>query len=378
MSVSTILLTAFPRQEIPDTLSSPLPGGVNAVVRFLFAVPQWLQIGGAVAGVIVAGVVVWLLWRRRARIIGWLRTRPVPVLAGLAAVVALFVVAGTAFGFASWNYIQHDNGFCIGCHVMGPAFAKFSSSEHAQLQCHDCHQQPISASMRQLYLWVLERPEEIGEHAPVPTRVCAECHIQEDPDSTWQHIVNTAGHRVHLESDSSALADVQCVTCHGIEVHRFVPPDRTCGQSGCHEPVDTRIQLGNMADQTGLHCVACHEFTAEVGGQATTEVAAERLVPATQQCFGCHDMQRLMSAFDAQNDPHDGVCGTCHNPHEQPAPSAAWRTCASSGCHDQVETLTSFHRGLHAGTLEKCETCHRAHTWEVAGTDCRSCHTVLR
>jgi nitrate/TMAO reductase-like tetraheme cytochrome c subunit len=341
-------------------------------------VPQTIQIGGAIAAAVAVVVVVVLLWRFRARIIEWVRTRSKPVLATMLAGVAIVVLAGAAFGVVSWNYMQHDNGFCIGCHVMGPAFTKFTESEHSQLECHDCHQQPITASMRQLYLWVLERPEDIGHHAPVPDRVCAECHIREDPDSTWQRIVTTAGHRVHLESDSAGLTEVMCVTCHGVEVHRFVPPDQTCGQSACHEPVDTRVRLGEMANQTTLHCVTCHEFTADVGEDTPLEVAAQRLVPARQQCFSCHDMERLMIAFDAQQDPHEGACGTCHNPHTQSTPARAWDTCTGAGCHTQVETLTAFHRGLHAGVLEQCNTCHIAHTWEVWGTDCRSCHKVLR
>jgi hypothetical protein len=376
--MSRSAFATFPRQEIPDTLSSPLPGGVSAVVRFLFAVPQWLQIGGALVGVAVAGLVMWLLWRRRIAIFTWIRTRPAWGFVAMAAGVVLLAVGGAAFGLGSWHYIQHDNGFCIGCHVMGSSFAKFSESEHSQLECHDCHQQPISASMRQLYLWVLERPQEIGSHAPVPDRVCAQCHIQEDPDSTWQHIVSTAGHRVHLESDSSSLSEVMCVSCHGLEVHQFVPPDLTCGQAGCHEAVDTRVRLGTMANQTGMHCVTCHEFTAPVAEGGTTQLAGERLMPAVKQCFSCHDMQALMTAFDAQQDPHGGECGTCHNPHVQPTPADAWTTCSEAGCHAQADTLTAFHRGLHEGTLAQCNTCHTAHTWDVQGTDCRACHRVLR
>jgi nitrate/TMAO reductase-like tetraheme cytochrome c subunit len=373
-----VFVLAALRQAIPDTLRSPLPGGVSAVVRFFFGVPQWLQIGGAIFGALAALGVLVVLWRKRAPIIGWFRTRSRLAWAAMIAGVAAFAVASAAFGVVSWDYMQHDNGFCTGCHVMGPAFQRFADSEHSRLNCHDCHQQPIMASMRQLYLWVLERPEEIGAHAPVPNRVCGECHIRDDPDSTWQRIVATAGHRVHLESDSSRLREVMCVTCHGLDVHRFVPADQTCGQSGCHEPVSTRVRLGAMANQTSLHCVTCHEFTAEVGEQVPLQAAQQRLTPSMQQCLGCHSMPGLMSAFDAQQDPHKGTCGTCHNPHIQATPERAWTSCATSGCHAQADTLTPFHRGLHAGTLAKCNTCHVAHTWEVRGTDCRSCHKVLR
>ena len=59
--------------------------------------------------------------------------------------------------------------------------------------------------------WVEDRPEEIGEHAPVPIVSCAECHI---PRIGFHlaTISSTAGHRVHLEG-TLAPAGVTCVTC---------------------------------------------------------------------------------------------------------------------------------------------------------------------
>ncbi|MCA9722291.1 MAG: hypothetical protein KC489_07795, partial [Gemmatimonadetes bacterium] len=91
----------------------------------------------------------------------------------------------------------------------------------------------------------------------------------------WERIATTAGHRTHLESDSTALKDVQCVTCHGAEVHAFLPASQTCGQSGCHE--NLKITLGKMAEQTTWHCNTCHQFTAEVPLLATRDSAAGTL-----------------------------------------------------------------------------------------------------
>lgn len=162
-------------------------------------------------------------WVCSYSLITWVRPRPRIVYAWTGGVGAAFVIVVGTAGFMGWNYVQHDNGFCTGCHVMGPAFVKFTESEHNQLECHDCHNQPLTASMRQLYLWVAERPEEIGEHAPAATEVCARCHIQEDASESWEAIAATQGHQVHLMSDSSALAEVQCVTCHAPGLHRFAP-----------------------------------------------------------------------------------------------------------------------------------------------------------
>ncbi|MGI9610233.1 MAG: hypothetical protein ACR2NL_08045, partial [Acidimicrobiia bacterium] len=218
----------------------PLPGGVTAVVRWFFHVPQWIQMAGGILAVCVALFLAWFLWRRKAAIWGWLVSRALAVQLGIATVVALFVLAFAGAATVSWDYMQHDNDFCTACHVMGSAFQRFSDSEHAELNCHDCHNQSIFASTRQMHLWIVDRPEEIGEHAPVPTVTCTECHSTAR-DSTWQRVLETAGHRTHMESDSSALAGVSCVTCHGQEVHRFVPATQTCGQADCHAEEDTRI-----------------------------------------------------------------------------------------------------------------------------------------
>ncbi|HEX9705747.1 MAG TPA: hypothetical protein VGA20_10915, partial [Gemmatimonadales bacterium] len=69
----------------PPAVESPLPGGVAAVVRFLFNLPAWLQIAGFILGVLAALALVWFLWRRRQRIVPWVATRPRNAKIGLAA-----------------------------------------------------------------------------------------------------------------------------------------------------------------------------------------------------------------------------------------------------------------------------------------------------
>jgi hypothetical protein len=363
-------------QEVPEpgSLESPLPGGVAAVVRFFLDFPQPLQIAGLIVGALLflAGAI--LLWRYRRQAWRWLTTRPRIVYASAAGVGVVLLLAGAWMGIAGWHYVQHDNGFCTGCHVMGPAFVRFTQSEHSELQCHDCHQQSVFASMRQLYLWVAERPEEIGEHSPVPIGVCAACHVGDDPTSneTWERIASTQGHELHLRSDDPDLADVQCVTCHAPEVHRFAPAEATCGQSGCHSPEETSVELGAMAAvQTSLHCVGCHRFAAPMAAETSA------LMPGLEECGGCHEMRELITDFVPATDPHDAVCGLCHNPHDQPDPEAAVETCTSAGCHSDPESLTPFHRGLNHATVEGCTTCHEAHGFVVDGDDCRGCHRNL-
>ncbi|MGI9627103.1 MAG: NapC/NirT family cytochrome c [Longimicrobiales bacterium] len=369
------LLALLVAQEIPETLDSPLPLAAR-IFQFLFQVPQWIQIGGVLVG-LVAGLVVgrWL-WARRAAFASWAQSLTTPWRAGVIVTGILGVALFFLGGMATWDYTQHSNAFCSGCHVMESAYGRFQDSEHGVLECHDCHQQPVSASARQLVLWVLERPEEIGAHAPVDNEICVTCHVTEDPDSTWHQIAGTAGHRAHLESDSTALTEATCVTCHGLEVHRFVPGLQTCGQSGCHQEDATQIVLGGMATtETTLHCVACHSFNAPVGEEAPTLDVFAALSPASEQCSTCHVTEGVQETFDVEGDPHEGRCGLCHNPHEQTLPELAQETCATADCHQDFFDQTPFH-GLESVHASDCASCHEAHTW-TAPTDCRACHTDL-
>ena len=361
-------------------VESPLPGGVADVVRFLLTtVPQWLQIAGVVIAFIVALAIIWFLFKHRTAIIDWFFARSVPAMFGIAAVtLAIFTTVAWA-GAATWNYTQHSNDFCSGCHVMNVAYGKmaYGKSKHSKLSCHDCHQQPISASIHQLYLWVAERPDKIEKHAKVPNAVCEKCHVTQDT-AGWQRIASTAGHRVHLESDSSTLKNLQCVKCHGTDLHRFEPVKQTCGQSGCHDQTKTSIKLAKMSGQTVRHCTVCHQFTAAVPALATRDSARGTLVPGSSQCLGCHQMKEVLADFDPARDPHGGKCGTCHNPHTQKTPEAAAKSCESSGCHSDTKK-EPFHSGAaHRRVASQCLTCHTPHSAKVDASNCEGCHQSVR
>ena len=197
-----------------------------------------------------------------------------------------------------------------------------------------------------------------------------------DAKETWQRIASTAGHRTHLESDSSALKNVQCVTCHGVEVHHFVPVDSTCAQSGCH--VNVQIRLAKMSSQTDLHCTVCHRFTADVPALATRDSARGTLVPRFRECFSCHQMQAVLADFDPARDPHRGTCGMCHNPHTQVKPAEAAQTCASANCHADWRGQP-FHVGKsHAAVGTRCTLCHEPHRAKVDASDCAGCHAAVK
>jgi hypothetical protein len=361
-------------------VESPLPGGVADVVRFLLSsVPPWIQIGGVVLAVVFGVAILWWMISRRRAIADWLTTRSTAVKVTLAvAAIVTVAVAGVA-GATTWNYTQHSNDFCTGCHVMDRAVERMTGgeSEHAKLSCHSCHQQSLAASAWQLYVWVAERPEKIEKHANVPNGVCENCHVTKDT-AAWQRIASTAGHRVHLESDSSVLKNIKCVECHGTELHQFEPVNQTCGKSGCHDPKETGIAIAKMAGQTVRHCTVCHEFTAAVPALATRDSASGTLVPGAPQCLGCHQMRTILADFNEAKDPHGGKCGTCHNPHTQKNAMAAANSCATAGCHSNWRD-NPFHVGAsHRRVASQCLTCHVPHAAKVDASQCQGCHVSVR
>lgn len=299
----------------------------------------------------------------------------VPVLLGIAGLILVGVGAGGYYAYETYDYVQHDNDFCMSCHLMEQPYEQFGQSAHRGLGCKACHQPTLVARTQMALTQVVENPEEISVHAEVPNERCAECHIQGDPDE-WRLIANSVGHKVHLESSDSVLQGLQCVECHSTSVHEFSPVDRTCAQSQCHP--DNVIQLGGMSDLT-IHCAACHTFVAPVtppagaqGGAVTQAALDAAILPDQEECFSCHVMRTLVQM--PRPDPHGGVCASCHNPHEQSTPAEAIESCANAGCHEDVANITGFHRGLQPGTLERCGMCHTAHDFAAPGNDCASCH----
>ncbi len=364
-------------QHLADSITAPLPqGSIPQALRWVFNLSTTVQLVAAVGGILIALVLVLLLWTRRELLLGWLRNRwgQAGWRVGFITIGGIALVAAAGGGYAANHYMEHANDFCVSCHVMNKAFVKFQSSEHVKLQCHDCHRTTRIGQMKELYVWVFHKPGEIPKHAKVPNEICAECHVRKDPQKTWQRVSATAGHRIHLTSDSASLRNVQCTTCHGAEVHHFVPAAKTCGQSQCHEKLE--VKMGKMAN-VAVHCAGCHQFTAPVAENISRDSTRNFLVPTGEQCLACHEMRSKLAGFEPEKDPHKGTCGSCHNPHTQDLPGDAFKSCTTGGCHARPDTISTFHKGIAAAQLAECKSCHQAHTWTVKGDQCISCHKTI-
>ena len=292
------------------------------------------------------------------------------MLAVIGVLVAAGVGGGGYYAYRTYDYVQHDNDFCMSCHLMAQPFEDFAESAHQGLGCKACHRPTLFERSAMGVTAFVEDPDEVSEHAAVPNEVCAECHIQGDPER-WRSIANSAGHRVHLESEDPVLAGLQCVECHATSIHEFAPIDRTCAQSQCH--ADNVIQLGAMGELT-IHCAACHTFVAPLAAEPTllgNEVDAA-ILPDYDECLSCHVMRTLIELPDP--DPHEGGCAACHNPHTQSTPAEAATSCATAACHSDVRSITPFHVGLDAPLVADCLYCHQAHDFALSGSNCAGCH----
>ena len=304
---------------------------------------------------------------RDGRVRRWLGTLSLPSLVALGVVLAGLMSTGGYYAYQTYDFVEHDNEFCLSCHLMVDPYERFAQSAHQDLGCKDCHQPTLIQRSRMGLTQFVENPDSLTAHAYVPNDLCAGCHIDGDPER-WAVVAATAGHKMHLESDDPGLQGLQCVECHSSSLHEFAASDQTCAQSGCH--TDSGIQLGGMSDLT-IHCAACHGFNAGVAGDGP-DAAFAALAPDQDTCLSCHAMQAL--ATMPADDPHDGTCSSCHNPHEQATPAEAAESCASAGCHTDAEALTPFHRGLDEGVAADCMFCHQAHGFQVEGENCLACH----
>jgi hypothetical protein len=366
---------------------------LTPIIQWFFQRAPWVMWGGVAVTLVVLFFIVRWLWPRRHQIIPWVRTRSSSGKFALVGAAAVAVGLAATAGYGGYHFVETDKRFCNGCHIFVASGQRFvfadtgnytlvprMEGKHDTISCHTCHPlNPTKETVKLLFWMSGIRGKEIPPHAKVPRKTCEACHVQGAAKETWQAIAATAGHRTHLESDSSALkGKVECLSCHARTAHRFVPADSTCVQKGCHLTDDTKIKLGKMAGQTDLHCIVCHKFTQPVVALATRDSAASALRPSLKQCLSCHKMEALLPDFPADKDPHSGTCGMCHNPHSQLNKGETKKSCTDAACHADWRK-EPFHTGAaHRKKVEQCTLCHQPHAARVDASDCSGCHDAVR
>lgn len=370
-----------------------LPDPVTPIIQWIFQRPPWVMWGGAVLAAGIAALLVRWLWRHRTTLFGWIATRSRGLKLAMVGGAGLAVLLAAGLGYKGYHFVETDRRFCNGCHIFvssgqtweHPDTGYYSlvpnlEGKHDTISCHTCHPLNPTKEAVKLVFWMSGvRGKEIPPHGKVPRAICEQCHLQGAAKETWQAIAATAGHRTHLESDSSALkGKVQCLTCHARTAHRFQPADSTCVQQGCHLTDETRIVLGAMTTASELHCTVCHQFTTLVPALATRDSAAGALRPNFRQCFTCHQMKSLLPGFATAKDPHNGTCGMCHDPHTQKSKSGALTSCTDAQCHSDWRKQP-FHIGAnHRKVAADCTLCHDQHAARVDASACAECHEAVR
>lgn len=261
--------------------------------------------------------------------------------------VALVLVLYIAY--RGYYYIEHDPKFCVNCHTMKEAYSLYMESSHNGLSCHECHVPTLSENLRQLYLYMTLRPDEVEKHAEVPNQICKKCHENEKKSSKYPQVAETPGHKQHTET-----IRVQCIHCHSKSLHSFHPPEEVC--KDCHSKIT--LTANGMGT---LHCLQCHKFNAR---------DHESLIATRADCLECHRKKHVKEeTFPEGKAPMKWECAKCHKPHEKMVLQT--QDCVS--CHKESVEKGALHK---VGSHNECLSCHKPHTWKTGGRKtCESCHT---
>jgi hypothetical protein len=296
----------------------------------------------------------------------------------------LIIVGGGGFiAFKFYDFTQNNPKFCVGCHLMQPAYDSWAQSEHKQLNCHDCHHLTIIEQNQLLISFVLKRPNSVPERHKgqviVSQKYCSQCHTAGGKGGQINKSLFHAKH-VYMEQ-------IECTQCHGevkadkSGLHRFLPTEKFCQK--CHP--GKAVHGEGMG---GLACLNCHTDR------------TKDLRPGRKKCLYCHSTNenvRKELKEDATMDvrffepdaatikkakkivydekaPMQFYCYECHKPHTAGKVKPSNEDCLR--CHMGVPKIGK-HK-VHLNMDMQCKDCHKPHIWKVteasAKKDCVQCH----
>lgn len=288
------------------------------------------------------------------------------------------VIGGGIVAFKFYDFTQNNPKFCVSCHLMQPAFDAWASSEHKDINCHDCHHLTIPEQNKLLISFVLHRPSTVPErHGKiiVPWKYCIQCHWEQEGKHENAKLIN----RSRLHAKHVFMEKIECVQCHGYITHKFTAEERFCLK--CHK--------GKEVHGTGMEklaCLNCHtDRTADLrpgpnkclfchgGENVRKELIADGSLDVTHYTPGEKIIAKATKIVRPANAPMQFNCYECHKPHSSSRPD--WGNCLS--CHEVILNV-----GKHATHVQvmgmKCKQCHKPHSWRVtpeqAKKDCVSCH----
>jgi nitrate reductase cytochrome c-type subunit len=276
------------------------------------------------------------------------------------------------------HYFEHDPNACSICHVHDTANKAWVTSEHAGINCHECHHSTKVDQMRQLYAFVVLGHNKVSpRHGKVivPWQLCFSCHWEKQED--FPNAPDISRSRYH--SKHVFMEKIECTKCHGYRTHQFTLEERYC--LSCHE--------GKEVHGTGMEklaCLNCH-----------TDRTAD-LRPGPKKCLFCHGSEKYRKELiedgtidvkhfmpdektikeaskirRPENAPMQFNCYECHKPHKTARPD--WGNCFS--CHSTILDVGQHKTHIQVMGM-KCKQCHKPHVWRVtseqAKKDCVTCH----
>ncbi len=154
-------------------------------------------------------------------------------------------------------------------------------------------------------------------------------------------------------------------------------PEQGCVTSKCHQDMLKSKNIHPAADP----CETCHQSIMSPHPQKKTKTfKLSQEVPGL--CYQCH------ATFGALKHVHppvkDGMCTTCHNPHDSAEPKLLTQPMKSlcTSCHADKAEYKFAHGPVAAGDCTFCHNPHEANTARMLvkeGADlCFTCHADLQ
>ena len=306
-------------------------------------------------------------------------------LKGKLLITALILVIVSGGGYVAYSFydFSHNNPkFCLGCHLMQPAYDTWARSEHNTLSCHDCHHLEVKELNQLLISFVLHSTKEVPERHKgkiiVGQKYCNQCHTE----GNATRINKSLFHARHVY-----MEQIECTECHGdvkpdkSGLHQFLPTEKFCTK--CHKGREVHGEgMGGLAcinchtDRTKdlkpgrLKCLYCHSSDENIKKQLKEDATMDvRFFPPDAETI-----KKAKKIVFNDKSPMQFYCYECHKPHTPGKIRPHNEDCLR--CHTGVPNVGK-HK-VHLNMNMQCWNCHKPHVWRVteatAKKDCVACH----
>ena len=295
------------------------------------------------------------------------------------ALAGLFMIVGMGYtAYRINDYFEHDPNACMTCHVHDAQNQKWAHSEHKMVTCHECHHATKKEQMIQMYRFAFKGVKSVSpRHGEilVAWKICYQCHWERNPK--YPEAKNISHSRLHARH--YYMEQIECVKCHGYNIHQFTAEPRFCIR--CHKNREV-----HGTGMEGLACLNCH-----------TDRTVD-LKPGRSKCLFCHGSEKVREQLIADGTldvthyqpdektikkaikikltpdaPMQFFCYTCHKPHKNVRPN--WGICET--CHRNILDVGAHKLHIQGMNL-KCKQCHEPNIWRVtpekAKKECVKCH----